>query len=537
MHKPTPFPELGNGPYRVLRGFARPLVDLFQHSLEDPEAVQRQSLARILENAKGTAFSKDHGLRGDEALASFRERVPVRGYDGLMPYLRRVHEAEPEVLTRSPVRGLLKTSGTTGAAKLVPVTDPYAREVADGQALWRLALVRDHEEASRGKALTLVSPAIEGFLPSGLPYGSNTGRMHHAQPWIVRLRYAVPNAVYRVEDPELRLYCAMRYALQSRLSSITTANPSTLLLIARRLEEHQDALARDLADGTLRQGPAAALSTRQRLRFAVSLRKVRPPEDWRPGRIWSLATINCWKGGAAPFFLSQLQSAYDPSTPVREVGITASEGYFAIPLGDDDAGGVAWLGGHLLEFLDDEDRAHWAWELESGRQYRLVITTSAGLYRYDLGDVVEVVGWLGRVPRLRFVRKVGNVLNLTGEKLTEDQVVRAVREALGDAQLVGFTVGYRLSGDEQVPALTLAAEGAVSPGLVERFDAALRAANVEYDSKRDSGRLGLPRLERLNPGTYARYRARRVAEGAPDGQVKDLVVALDNRHWEQLIRD
>ena len=278
------------------------------------------------------------------------------------------------------------------------------------------------------------------------------------------------------------------------------------------------------------------MSGRQRLRFAVSLRKVTPPTDWRPGHIWKLATVNCWKGGSAPFFLSQLADAFGQSPPVREVGITASEGYFAIPMGDDDAGGVAWLGGHLLEFLDDDDRPLWAWELESGRQYRLVISTSAGLYRYDLGDVVEVVGWLGRVPRLRFVRKAGNVLNLTGEKLTEDQVVRAMRDALAGATITGFTAGYRLDPGESMPGLTRAGEGEAPRGLAERFDAALRLANVEYDAKRESGRLAMPALLRLRPGAYARYRAARIAEGAPDGQVKDLVVALDDRHWDKLLR-
>ncbi|MCB9760807.1 MAG: GH3 auxin-responsive promoter family protein [Alphaproteobacteria bacterium] len=530
-----PFPDHGNGPYRVLRGFARGAVEALHEGCDDPRMAQLKRLRAILDNARGSRFARDHGLTGDEDFVAFRQRVPIRGYDQLMPWLSRVHAGELDALTRSPAQSLLKTSGTTGASKLLPVTEPYARAVADGQALWRLALIRDHEAVTQGSALTIVSPAVEGRLPSGLTYGSNTGRMHEAQPWIVRIRYPVPAPIYRLHDAEQRLYGILRFALQARLSTITTANPSTLLLIARRLEQWREDLSADLVDGTLRRGPAEALDPRLRRRLRWRLRKRRPPTDWRPARIWDLATVNCWKGGPAAFFLRQLPEAMGGEVTVREVGVTASEGYFAIPMSDDDEGGVAWLGGHVLEFIDEAGAPRWAWELEEGAAYRLVVTTSAGLYRYDLNDIVQVTGFTGRAPRLRFLRKGGNVLNVTGEKVTEDQVVAAMQHALEGAPVRGFTVGYRLRDDEPVPALTLAVEGEAPAGLAERFDAALRQGNIEYDAKRDSDRLAPPVLLALPDGAYERFRARRVAEGAPDGQVKDLVVALGAGHWEKLL--
>ena len=253
------FPHEGNGPYRLLRGFARSLVDRLERAAIDPEGAQRERLRRILRGARGTAFAADHALSGDEGLDAFRSRVPIRTYDELAPWLDRVVAGEPRVLTRERVLSLLKTSGTTGPAKLLPVTRPFVREVADGQSLWRLALVRDHEAVTRGKALNVVSPAVEGRTASGLPYGSNTGRMHDAQPWIVRLGYPVPGAAYGLADAEARVYSILRFALQAPVATLTTANPSTVLLLCRKLAEHREALAGDLADGTLRRGPAAAL--------------------------------------------------------------------------------------------------------------------------------------------------------------------------------------------------------------------------------------------------------------------------------------
>ncbi len=521
------FPDHGNGPYRLFRGLNRELVERWHSCLDDPVDAQNRRLRAVLAQLTGTAFGRDHGIDGGEDLQSWRSKIPLRDYDGHLPWLRRVHQGEARVLVQERVSGLLKTSGTTGAAKLLPVTRVLEEEVQCGQSLWRLALMRDHEGVTEGSALTVVSPAVEGRLASGLSFGSNTGRMQSAQPWYVRMRYAVPDWVHGIEHADSRIYALLRFALQARITSITTANPSTLLLLARKLQEFRSELAEDLRCGTMERGPLAGWMLPRRVRWR--LRRAAVPEDWRMARIWPLVTVNCWKGGPADFFLRRLPDALGGPVTVREVGITASEGYFAVPMGDGDEGGLAWLGGHLLEFIDSTGEARWAWELDEGDEYRLVISTGGGLYRYDLNDLVKVTGHVGRVPILRFVRKGGNVLNVTGEKLTEDQVVRAGR-VLGPIQ--GYTVRYRM---DEIPVLITAVEGRPECSA-EDFDRALRETNVEYASKRASGRLGSAEFLLLPSGTYERYRALRVAQGATDGQVKDLVVAVSEEQWELLMR-
>ena len=530
-------PTHGNGPYRVLRAFSGKAISRLEASLKNPELVQASALEAVLNSARGTSFAADHGLESGLSLEGFRERVPVRSYSEGQAYFDRVAAGEAGVLTRHAVKQLLVTSGTTGPSKYLPVTSVWEKEVSMAQDLWRLGLVKDREEISRGKVLTLVSPAVEGKLDSGLPFGSNTGRMHARQPWMVRLRYPTPNVVHQLPDPVLRLYCTLRFALQSDVSSITTANPSTILMMARRLQEWAEPLTRDLAEGTLRWGPAEGLESSLQAKLERKTKKKTPPESWKMAHIWDLVSIHCWKGGAAGFYLDQFPEAIGGEVPVREVGITASEGYFALPLSDDDPGGIAWLGAHVLEFLTEDGQPRWAWELEKGGVYRLVISTTAGLYRYDLGDLVEVVGFAGPLPRLRFLRKSAAMLNVTGEKVSQDQVIQAVESVLGRQCLVGFTARTELC---QPPRVELALEWV--PGheqgaddLPARLDAALRRANVEYDSKRKSQRLGPMTLRQLSPGSYARYRLARAASGSPDSQVKDLVVAWRAADWDLLM--
>jgi len=158
---------------------------------------------------------------------------------------------------------------------------------------------------------------------------------------------------------------------------------------------------------------------------------------------------------------------------------------------------------------------------------RLVVSTTAGLYRYDMADELEVVGRCSNTPLVRFVGKSGRYLNGVGERVTGAQISAALA-AVG-ANLAGFTVRLEMS---DTPVYVLAFEGEnVGPGISERFDLALAAENVEYDGKRRSGRLGAPRAEPLPSGHYARYRAARVRAGAPAGQVKDPIIAVNEAEW------
>ncbi len=535
--RPFPLGPEGHGPYRLLYAGRRKLVERFRAGLADPRAAQEERLQVLLRLTRGTRYGDRHKLDRVKSLEDWRSALPLATHGALLPWLDRVAAGERDVLTRERVTMLLETSGTTGRPKHLPVTPTWARSVGEAQAMWVLSMVRDHEAVTKGRALTMVSPAAHARSPGGLPIGSNTGRMHRRQPWYVKLRYPVPTSVYALKPDRLKWYTLLRFALQADIASITTANPSTVLLLCRRLLEWREPLSRDLAAGTLRHGPAAGLSRWTRRTLELRLRKQTPPTDWRPAKLWPLALVNCWKGGPAGYFVQRLPEALGAAVPVREVGITASEGTFAIPLGDDWPGGVLWPLGHLMEFIGDDGRPRWLWELEQGERVRLVLSGENGLLRYDLRDTLEVVGRCLNTPVMRFVGKTGRWLNATGEKVTEAQVALALRDAAAATGLapVGFTVRIDWAG---VPRFELAAEGvpeAAADRLARAFDEALQQGNIEYEAKRSSERIDPAAARVLPPGTYARWRAARVAAGAPDGQVKDPVIAVDDTEWGRIL--
>jgi len=226
----------------------------------------------------------------------------------------------------------------------------------------------------------------------------------------------------------------------------------------------------------------------------------------------------------------EMLEPYLGSVPQRDYITMASEGIVAIPYCDKVSGGALAIDTHFYEFIPEsssEDKnapTLLAQNLEIGQKYVVVLTTSAGLYRYILGDVVEVSTFIGSTPVLSFLHRTGHTCSMTGEKLTEDQVTWAVGQAAADLGLPihNFTMCPVVKA---FPHYALLVE--IQPNFgsdLGRFlaivDASLSCANLEYKSKRASGRLGAPELLVLPLGSYAKAREQRIAAGVSDAQVK-----------------
>ena len=129
-----------------------------------------------------------------------------------------------------------------------------------------------------------------------------------------------------------------------------------------------------------------------------------------------------------------------------------------------------------------------------GREYELVVTNLGGLCRYRLGDVVRVAGFHRAAPLVEFRYRIGQVLNLRGEKTSEAALGRAVREALPTASVAEFSAAECTESAAAPPHYVLlveAAHGAVLPAdAAARLEAALREANPVYAAWRDRGAIG-----------------------------------------------
>ena len=193
-----------------------------------------------------------------------------------------------------------------------------------------------------------------------------------------------------------------------------------------------------------------------------------------------------------------------------------------IPFYDETSAGVLDIETHFFEFVPVNEmqsaspvcmEAH---QLEIDQNYYILLTTSSGLYRYNIRDVVRCVGYFGTTPLLEFLHKGSHISSITGEKITESQVVQAMQQAFHRLGLAihQFTL-TPVWGDP--PGYTLFVDTAGSSSsdhslnqLAMTLDTELGSLNCEYREKRDTGRLAAPKVEPLSSATWQAFKESRL---------------------------
>ena len=416
------------------------------------------------------------------------------------------------------------TSGTTGEPKYIPVTERFLREMRRGWNIFGMRVLRDHPGGWLRNILQISSPMNESTSPGGLPCGAISGLLAATQKKIVRRMYAAPQSVVAVKDSDARFYMLLRCGVGRDVAIITTANPSSTIKLIETGQAHAQRLIRDVADGTFSPpseiaGQATGLKFRPNPALARRMEEgIKADGALLPRHFWKPTVLTNWTGGTLKLYLRRLKELFG-DVPVRDIGLLASEGRFSVPLADNTSAGVAEINANFLEFIPvqqaqspkpDVLRAH---ELHLGDEYFLVVTNWAGLWRYNIDDRVRVVDRLGNSPVFEFLSRGLHTANITGEKLTEYQVVEAMRIACakGGWGVQRFimqgcfdsTPYYRLSLEP--------CEGLCATKLAELTDQALCMLNVEYKSKRLGSRLGPVRALMLPDGEMDAREAKNIA--------------------------
>lgn len=500
-------------------------VACWNRAVQRGPEIQSRVLRRIFEIVEGSDFARDHGLDRVRTLDDLRRAMPIAGYERAEPYIQRVREGDLSALfgPDTPVHMFALTSGTTGTPKYIPVTDALLKAYREGWHVWGVHALNDHYDAFGAKLLQLASRMDEESTPSGVPAGAMSGLTAQAQRRSIRWLYIMPPESAYSGTTATKYYLACRLGLQVRRLMPLTANPSTLLGLARTMDEAKDDLLRDLSDGTLRTDLALDREHRARIERALKAmpdraraleRIVRATGHLYPKDTWDVPLIGTWKGGTLELYLRRMPEVWG-DVPVRDIGLLASEGRFSVPLQTNGSAGVLDVRGTVFEFLPEEEAGRpdaptlLPHETQVGERYFLVLTTPSGLFRYDIGDLVEVTGRSGPVPVIRFLNKGGHVSSLTGEKLTEHQVVTAVNGAVAALGLPVESYCLCPVWDEAPCYDLLVEEAAVAPerapALAEAVERALVDLNIEYAAKRASGRLDPIRVRTLPPGTWHAY--------------------------------
>ena len=500
----------------------------FSANAKRAKEIQHQILFAKIRRHAYSRFGVDHGFSDIRSIEEFRKRVPIANYEYYRPYIEQVKQGQVSAMFGAGTKLIMfaMTSGTTDKSKFIPVTQESFDEYRHGWNLWGVGTYRDHPDLVYKKTLKLGSNWQQSFTEGGTPCGAISGLVAETAPWIARSRFVLPSDVYNINESHWKHCVALRIAMSNpHVGMIGTANPSTLIEFARLMNHQRENFIRDIHDGSffgesslpdaLRPKLQSHFKSHSRARAKELEKIVSEKGTLYPRDVWpEVSVLAVWQGGSVSVYIPKLEEYYGKPA-LRDHGLNASEGRMTIPLEDGTSEGVIEFNHHFYEFVpvdemdSDTPTVLQAHELEEGQDYYILLTTSAGLYRYDIHDVVRCTGYLGQAPRLVFLNKGAHFSSITGEKLSEFQVVSAVARAQQQTQIdIGeFCIAPEM---RDRPAYVLLTETALHPDdqetLARCVDETLGELNFEYADKRQSGRI-LPLGIRQAPlGTWAALR-------------------------------
>lgn len=520
--------------------------------------IQEQFLINLFRTYQDTEFGKKYGLRDIKNIDKFREQIPILPYSSYEPYIERIARGEKNILTIDPVVYLNLTSGSTGKQKLIPVTRRFQNSLRQAN-LTSMGFLIEALQARKlqfGKLLATNSVQILGRTSSGIEYGPASVGVLRMGKFLYEQLFAHPYETLQPSDSLTRHYLCLLFALQdSGMRGMGANFPMLVLRTCGYLEQYAEELLDDLENGAI----ASWLKLEPEVRILLERRLIANPnranqlrEIWKsegkltPKLAWQdLSFVATARGGTSDFYFERF-SSYFGDTPGFGALYSSAEGTFSIYPELNYDGSILAIETGFFEFIPEEQwevehpKTLLANEVKTGEYYRILMTNYSGFYRYDIGDVVEVVGFYEQTPLLVFRYRRGGLLSSTTEKTTEfhvTQVMQALQQQF-NVSLEDFCItlsediipAYYLVNIELTPDQILNHPQA----FLARFDHKLKEIHTSYEVKRRD-QVPPPRLRILQLGSFVKLRQRQLQKGVPDSQLKFPHISEDRNFLAGLV--
>lgn len=514
----------------------------------DVEQTQARLLKKILKENEQTEFGQRHEFNGIESIKQFREKVPVQNYDQLKPYITRQETGKP-ALTSAPPVYYARSSGTTGRYKDIPLTKFGKNQVKEARKQLAFSLWKK-TSFMHGNILGFSSPAEEGKMNNGISYGSISGSTYRSMSSIMQKKFVAPPYIFEFEDQEAKYQAYALVVLATKnLTGIAAANPSSVLKVSKIINEQADHLIEALKFGNtdkLAEETSSLLpeirnrADKERL---VSLSCKLSRTSLTPEDIWpKLNTITTWTGGSCGTAIDQLKKYIPNDVIFAEYGYAASEFIGTININIEQNKCIPLLTHNFYEFAErdnwEQGNRHFLClhELEESKEYYVFVTNFSGLYRYDINDIIRTGQRINSCATLYFLQKGRGITNITGEKLSEYQVIAAVSNVIQDYNI--NMDGYMVLANEEEAKYHIYIECDNLDSLENlsaAFDSALKQQNSEYEDKRKSSRLHPPIVHQLRPNSYDIIKNLSIKSGVREAQYKPTILDY-SKDWDRKLR-
>ncbi len=425
-----------------------------------PFDVQEEVFRNLIDSAKSTEWGKKYDYKSIKSVKEYQERVPISRYEDIFPFIDRMMHGERNILWPSKIDWFAKSSGTTNArSKFIPVSPESLEDCHYKAGKDMLSLYVNNfpnYNLFSGKTISIggTHKAFEGN-PS-VSYGDVSAVIMENLPLWAQVIRSPSLKVALMDEWEEKLNRMVEETMQQNITSFTGVPTWTLVLLQRVMDKKG-------VDNILDVWPELELFVHGAVAFdpyRETFKKLIPTSK-----------------------MSYMET------------YTASEGFFGIQDIPDVHEMLLMLDyGIFYEFVpmdqwgSENPKALTLEEVELNKNYAVIISTNAGLWRYVLGDTVR---FTNLSPfRIKISGRTKHFINAFGEELIMENANEAIAYAckMTNSEVEEFTaapiyfVGTEKGGHEWI------IEFRKIPEDQEHFnyllDKKLREVNSDYDAKR-----------------------------------------------------
>ncbi len=507
-------------------------------------------LMRIMRDNAGTEYGKKYCFSDLRSVEDYKAKVPLSTYDDYAEAIEKMVKGEKNLITSYPILHYAVTSGSVDNPKNIPVSQETLDIYEKHTAQIAMTVANDYIEKTqrrkmkKGKRL-LVAAVREDYVEDGTSRGPISSAVYVKLKEVLPLLTAVPIEVIFPQGNMNLKYLRLLYGLkEAKLVSMDSPFMTALVDLMHYMENNWEMLVKDIEAGTIDPSVSMPEEVRGKLEAGLTPDPVRAKElraVFEEGfgtpiipRIWpDMESISAIGAGGFAVYTDKMRR-YSGGIPIFFSVYAASEALMAVATEMESMEYLLLPHSGFYEFIptdsEDESKTYNLDELEAGKEYEIILTNLAGFYRYRIGDVVRVVGYKGESPKICFVYRKKQMVNIAGEKTNEACVAWTVGEFEKETGAAIFD--YSLYADTDTlpgryvlfmePGEHLPKENhAKYREIIERK---LAVANPSLGAKVKDGTLGPTDIKFMQQETYYLYRDMMIMRGVSENQLKPVRV-------------
>lgn len=398
--------------------FAKYIAKRINKWATQPVKTQERVFQNLISEASSTVFGKDHKFNEIKTYEDFKLRVPIRDYEALRPYVERVVAGEENILWKGKPIYFAKTSGTTSGSKYIPITKESMPTHV--QAARNAILLYIHETGNSkfvdGKMIFLQgSPILEE--KNGIKLGRLSGIVAHYVPKYLQKNRMPSLETNCIDDWETKVDAIVEETVDENMTIISGIPSWVQMYFEKLIEKKQQ----------------------------------------KVGEIFKNFNLFIFGGVNYEPYRAKFENLIGRSVDSIEL-YPASEGFFAFQDKQNERGMLLQLdSGIFYEFVEAE---HFFEEnptritikdVKLGVNYVMIISTTAGLWAYNIGDTVEFTSL--RPYRVIVSGRIKHFISAFGEHVIGKEVEQALKEASQNTTIAvnEFTVAPQINPSEGLP--------------------------------------------------------------------------------------